>query len=147
VWKCLALLEQEAQESGISLSFSPGEHLPLCMLDEKQIHQVLLNLIRNAFEALLESPDRDEPPRVEVSTRAEENAVELDVRDNGPGMSQEVIDEIFEPFISSKVSGTGLGLAVGRKIMLDHGGNVSVASEPGQGAVFTLTLPLAAEGA
>ncbi len=146
VSKCLVMLEQDAAESGISLSFSAAENLPPCMLDEEQIHQVLLNLIRNAFEALREQEDREEPPRVEITTRAVEGAVELDIRDNGPGMAAELVDKVFEPFISCRVGGTGLGLAVGRKIMLDHGGDVSVTSEPGKGAVFTLTLPLAACG-
>jgi len=146
VSKCLALLEEEAAESGIALEFLPGEGLSLCALDETQIHQVLLNLIRNAFEALLDQQDREAPARVVVSTRAVEDAVELDVLDNGPGLPPDLVEDIFEPFISGKVAGTGLGLAVGRKIMLDHGGDIRVSSEPGRGAVFTLTLPLAEEG-
>jgi len=65
------------------------------------------------------------------------------IKDDGPGMSDEVINRIFEPFFTTKKEGTGLGLAISRKIVLDHGGDMRCESSPGKGTTFTITFPLA----
>jgi signal transduction histidine kinase len=145
VRRSLSMLTEQAAESGIELRFDLEDHLPLCALDEKLIHQVLLNLVRNAFEALAAMAEPPDHPLVVVSTRRSEDSVELSVRDNGPGLPPDILRDVFEPFISRKVGGTGLGLAVVRKIMLDHGGEIVVESNPGEGATFNVTLPLAGE--
>ena len=101
------------------------------------MHQVVLNLVRNAVDAL---PDGG---IVEVTLRSDEGEVTLAVSDDGPGMSAEVRERIFEPFFTTKAKGkgTGLGLYVVHQIVRGHEGWLIVESEPGQGTVFKMTLP------
>ncbi|MFO0873495.1 MAG: HAMP domain-containing sensor histidine kinase, partial [Phycisphaerales bacterium] len=88
---------------------------------------------------------RDRTGRIVLRGRhvPQRDSVELSVEDNGPGVAAEIRDQIFEPFVSTKGQrGTGLGLAVTRKIAQEHGGAIGVQSEPGKGSVFTIVLPL-----
>lgn len=110
--------------------------------DEGQLRQALLNLLRNAREALA---DRGGKVRVETATRGEK--VEIAVADDGPGVAAEDLARIFDPFFSTKQRGTGLGLAVTQQIIQEHGGNLACSSEPGRGTRFVVTLPAAAEPA
>ena len=96
---------------------------------------------RNAFEILCAPEWADRPKRITVRTRTTEDGVEIEVSDTGPGVSEDLLPMMFEPFISRRVGGTGLGLAVVRKILLDHGGDATVRNGAGGGAVFTLVLP------
>ena len=108
----------------------------------QDLGRVVLNLVGNAFDALVEAGT--EAPRVTVSTRRLADAVEIRVADNGPGMSAEVQQKIFEPFFTTKPagSGTGLGLSLSYDIITQgHGGTMGVESTPGQGAAFVVTLP------
>ncbi len=135
------LLEHRARELHIELVAAPDENLPKCPADPEGIHRALLNIVGNALDAVADA----EQPRVLVSTTREENGewVRFEVRDNGAGIAPEKINDIFRPFVSSKgARGTGLGLAVSRKIMREHGGDILVRSEPGQGSLFILRLPL-----
>jgi signal transduction histidine kinase len=80
---------------------------------------------------------------VETSHLADQGAVRMVVRDTGSGIAPEVLPKIFDPFFTTKPDGTGLGLSISHGIVQDHGGTIDVRSEPGQGATFTLTFPLA----
>ncbi len=110
-------------------------------IDSIQIGQVIINLVRNAVEAM-ESSERRE---LTVATRSVSGAVEITVADTGPGLAPEVAQRLFEPFVTSKPSGMGLGLSICREIAAAHEGELSSAPNPGGGTVFTLRLPVEAE--
>jgi signal transduction histidine kinase len=119
-------------------SLEPG--LPAALADRDQLQQVLLNLLENARDA---AQAGGRPPRVAVRTRALDGAqVELEIVDNGPGLTDEARAKIFTPYYTTKARGTGLGLAIVHRIVSDHGGEIHVGGVPGEGAVFTLRLPI-----
>jgi signal transduction histidine kinase len=106
------------------------------MLDARKIERVLVNLVRNACEAIIGRG------KVVIRGEQQEGAALLIVEDNGPGVSPAVKNSLFDPFVTAgKTGGTGLGLAIVKKIVEDHKGSVSVASEPGSGTRFVLSLP------
>jgi len=138
-------LEGEMQERGIEIVCELDPGVPSTSFDIAQIHQVLLNLVRNAADAYSDPdwvPDGEREKKIVIRTFRGEKTVVIEVCDFGPGVPEDLLPSLFEPFITRKVGGTGLGLAVVRKILLDHGGNVSVRSRPGEGATFVLELPL-----
>jgi two-component system nitrogen regulation sensor histidine kinase NtrY len=103
------------------------------------IEQVLLNLLLNAQQALVESTVKD--PQVLLSGIIHQRGYfMIEVTDNGPGISDEIINEIFVPFFTTKKQGTGVGLALSRQIMLAHGGNISVGKSSTDGAKFVLVF-------
>ncbi len=113
------------------------DEAPTLLLDEGQIRQALLNLIRNAADAV----EGQKEANVLVTVQHSDEAVILNVSDNGPGIPDEILEHLFEAFVSSKSSGTGLGLALTQKIVTDHGGTIEVDST-GNGAVFAIRFPL-----
>ena len=125
---------------GVTLDWRPGE-LPTVPCDPEGIHKALLNVASNAVDAV----EGRDSPRVEVSTgvSADGRFAEVTVSDNGPGIPAEKLADIFKPFVSTKGSkGTGLGLPVSRKVLREHGGDVTVESEPERGCRFVLRIPL-----
>jgi signal transduction histidine kinase len=142
----MELVAGRARELGVQLTARPDESLPPVPADPDALNHALLNIVGNALEAVEEV----ESPKVTVRTLVEKDPGEqgggwilIQVRDNGPGIPPEKVTEIFRPFVSSKgARGTGLGLAVSRKILREHGGDILVQSQPGQGSLFTLRLPL-----
>jgi signal transduction histidine kinase len=107
--------------------------------------RVFMNLLGNAFDALKEHGARNGTPTVSVSTTKVDGAVEIRVKDNGPGIPEKVRARIFEPFFTTKPtgSGTGLGLSMAYDIVTKgHGGTLDVESEEGQGATFVVRLPV-----
>jgi signal transduction histidine kinase len=118
--------------------------LPAIPLVASEIEQVLLNLLKNAVQALAANPP-ERPRKLDIRIRREGAYVALEMADSGPGMAEAVLRRIFEPFFTTKAPGigTGLGLAVSYMIVVHrHRGRLDVASEPGRGATFTLRLPL-----
>jgi signal transduction histidine kinase len=114
------------------------------MADRVQLLQVLLNLTLNAFEAM--SVIRSDARRLVIRTdRNGEGEVLLRVRDSGPGFPGGIVDQLFEPFFSTKVGGTGMGLAIARSIIEAHGGTLSGENCDDGGACFTVRLPEAKE--
>ena len=111
--------------------------LPTALFDEAQLRQALLNLLRNAREAM---PDGG---KIEVAVRAEGMSVLITVSDRGTGIPDDVRAKIFDPFFSTKGEGTGLGLAITRQIVEAHGGALSCESRDGGGTAFTIALPIA----
>jgi signal transduction histidine kinase len=116
-------------------ALTPG--LPSVRADRDQLTQVLVNLLENARDAVAEGGGA-----VEVETRLDGREVVLTVRDDGPGMSEEVRAKIFVPYFTTKAKGTGLGLAIVHRIVTDHGGTIAVESAPGRGAAFVIRLPV-----
>lgn len=110
--------------------------LPPLSFDYQQLRQVLLNLLKNALEAM---------PRggqLTVATRVRDDRAEISVSDTGEGMTPEVAASIFQPYFTTKEKGTGLGLAISQSIIQEHGGAILVDSTPGRGSTFTVQLPL-----
>lgn len=126
----------ELSRSGIALELSVAAGLPDVAADENQIRQALLNLVRNAREAMPTGGTL----RVEVAA-ALPGQVRLSIADTGPGIAPEHLGKIFDPFFSTKEKGTGLGLALVQQIAAEHGGRVEVMSPPGGGTVFVIALP------
>jgi len=133
-------LYENDQRIGLSRDLASGE--PLVRADAVRLRQALHNLIKNALEAIGDSCK----PQILVSTRIvredEQDWVELGVADNGPGLPANFGERWFEPYTTSKTKGTGLGLAVVKKIAEEHGGSVRAENRAEGGAVFTLQLPL-----
>lgn len=132
-----------ARERSVRLRFDIDPRVSLVLVDKVQIQQVALNLLRNAVEAMDESPRRD---LVVTAVPVEDDMVEVAVRDTGPGISPEVIDQLFQPFMTTKAHGMGVGLSISRTIIEAHGGHIWVESNPGGGAVFKFTLRAVHEG-
>jgi two-component system NtrC family sensor kinase len=120
----------------VTVDIAPG--LPEIAADEAQLRQALINLIRNAREAMAAAPSR----RLEIAVRAAGERIVITVHDSGPGIGATNMGKIFDPFFSTKERGTGLGLALVQHIVVDHGGQIEVVSPPGEGTTFTLTLPM-----
>jgi nitrogen fixation/metabolism regulation signal transduction histidine kinase len=122
-----------------SLDLSLPRDLPRALADKEQLTQVVINLVENARDAA--GPNG----RIRVATRAdiERGRVELEVADDGPGLSEEAREKLFTPYFTTKPRGTGLGLAIVHRIVSDHGGEIRVGGAPGAGAVFTVALPRA----
>jgi signal transduction histidine kinase len=130
---------EDLASRGVSIEADLEEDLPAVDADEAQLRQALLNLMRNAADAM-----RDGGALTLATRRAEEGWVEVSVEDTGAGISSDDLPKIFDPFFSTKEGGTGLGLALTQHIVAEHGGSIEVASRPGRGTSFTLKLPAAA---
>ena len=132
-----------ARESGISVSFRLDQKADLVFADRIQIQQVLMNLIRNAIESMADSSgDR----RLDVATAATGQGVtEIAVSDTGPGLAPEIARNLFQPFMTTKRKGMGLGLSICRTIVEAHGGKIWVEDRPGGGTIFRFTLRSARE--
>ena len=127
-----------AKERGVRVGFAFDPDAPLVLADRIQVQQVLLNLIRNAIEAMQDAPHRE----LTVSTHAlpSEGLVEIRVADTGSGIAPEIASRLFQPFVTTKPQGMGVGLSICRTIVEAHGGKIRVESVPGQGTTFRLTL-------
>jgi len=133
------LLGFEARRDGVVVR-TAFETKPIVVVDRIRVQQVLINLIRNAFEAL-QAVDRSNR-RLTIATAAAEGWAEITVADSGPGLSAEEPARIFEAFVTTKPDGMGLGLAISRTIVETHGGRIWTTESPDGGASFHFTLPL-----
>jgi signal transduction histidine kinase len=118
------------------------EPLPPLEADKDQLTQVVLNLLENARDAVASRGSDQSIGRITVRTHARGELVELEVEDNGPGFTSSVRDRLFTPYFTTKESGTGLGLSIAQRIVAEHGGKMSAASDPGRGARFVVELPV-----
>ncbi len=140
VRESLKVLEAEidAAEARVRLEFDG--RMPTLLADPVQIGQVLVNLLRNAIEAVTEVPQARRI--VEIETTWGEREVSVVVRDHGPGLGLAVVQRLFEPFVTTKPLGMGVGLALSRSILQAHGGQLAARNNLDRGATFTFTLPL-----
>jgi two-component system sensor kinase FixL len=125
------------KQSGVQVTVAFDSTSTHVLADKIQVQQVLLNLLRNAIEAMQEVDRRD----LTLSThRLEDDTVRIDVADSGPGIAPEIVDQLFQPFITTKQSGMGVGLSISRTIVESHGGRIWIAPNPGGGVIFHMTL-------
>jgi two-component system sensor kinase FixL len=138
VQEASALALVGAKEKGVRVSFRLDPDAPLVLADRIQIQQVLLNLIRNAIEAMHDCPRRE----LVVSTTAlpQDGLVEVCVKDTGTGLAPEVAAQLFQPFVTTKKHGMGVGLSICRTIVESHGGKIWAESKPDEGTTFRFTL-------
>ncbi|MDR2892695.1 MAG: hypothetical protein LBV80_06390 [Deltaproteobacteria bacterium] len=138
VRRTLRLAEADIKAKEVSLEFQPDADLSSVCVSAERLSQALLNLVLNAVQAVAPGG------RLEISLEGlpAEDAFRIAVRDNGPGMNQEVLASIFTPYFTTKPTGTGLGLAIVHQIAEGHGGRVEVSSEVGQGSVFSIIIPM-----
>ncbi|HEX2201666.1 MAG TPA: HAMP domain-containing sensor histidine kinase [Longimicrobium sp.] len=132
----------EAPETGLRVDASDFAEV-VVLADAYYLRQVFDNLVRNAREAMdgADTPD----PQLRITVGRSGGSAEARVSDNGPGITPENLQQIFQPFVSTKGKGMGLGLAICREIVESHGGRLEVQSAVGEGTTFTVTLPLHSE--
>lgn len=137
-----ALLKFQAEHAAVVLSTELQEALPPIVADDTQVRQLVLNLVLNAVQAAAAAPHV--PGRVSVKTRATDGKLEVIVVDNGPGIAPGETTKIFEPFYSRRAGGqgTGLGLFIVQTIVRGLRGSIRVSSWPGEGAAFTVEVPV-----
>jgi len=131
-----------AREQNIQLRFSLNPNADLVLADRVQIQQVLVNLFRNALEAMAQSPHRE---LVVTNTRVANDMIEVEVSDTGSGFQDDVIPNLFQTFFTTKETGMGVGLSISRSIIEAHGGRMWAESNASGGATFRFTLPAADE--
>ena len=129
---------QQALAKGIEISLHKDPSLPEVEHDSDQIHQVLLNLLLNALQAI------ERHGKVAVTLSHRDSTAVIEITDNGRGIPSENLPNIFRPFYTTKGEGTGLGLSLARRIVEDHHGRINVASTVGKGTTFAVLLPLQA---
>jgi len=138
--RCVMLVRHQMEMGGVQLQLEMAEGLPPAQCDGAQIEQVLLALVMNAIDALPRGGNLWLKTRLSKSTQE----IEFEVRDDGVGIAPELLPRMFEPFLTTKESGhgVGLGLAVSRSIIERHRGKIEVKSEIGKGTTFVVSLPL-----
>jgi len=138
------LADLDARAHGIPLRSQVPETLPPVQADPVQLQQVLLNLIRNAIDAMLDSENRDQG--IDITVVADMgDEVSIAVADAGPGISTGDQGELFKPFFTTKKDGMGMGLSLSRSIVEAHGGSLGFTDNPAGGTIFTMTLPTSPE--
>lgn len=139
----LRLIQHQLDLAGVQVQPDLDPNLPDILCDGAQIEQVLLALMVNAMDAMPQGGNL----WLKTTLDQEENVARIIVRDDGMGISPEIVPRLFEPFLTTKETGkgVGLGLAISRSILERHNGNIEVRSEPGRGTTFTITLPWEAE--
>ena len=139
--ECAELRGYQLKLDNISMELELDPALPCTMLDEGQIHQVFVNLINNASDAI---KSKGGGGRIRIASGHRDGRIVVTFADSGAGMSEEVANRIFDPFFTTKSvgKGTGLGLSISYGIINEHGGSISVSSSPGVGTTFVVELPV-----
>jgi len=132
----MKMIEIQALEKGVSLEVDFGRMVPDLLLDSDRMTQVFLNLTLNALNAM----EKGGTLSLRV-TQSGDRTVRVDISDTGTGIGKEELGRIFDPYFTTRPSGTGLGLPIAQRIVEAHGGEILVSSEPGRGTVFSVLLP------
>jgi len=146
VESAMALALIDAKATGIHVERSPGAGEASVEVDVIQIQQVLVNLMRNAVDALVGQPTGQMQLSVVTKELPDQGMVEFCVSDNGSGIAPEIRDRLFEPFATTKAKGMGMGLSVCRRIVEAHGGTICVQANEGAGSTFKFVLPRCGAG-
>jgi two-component system probable response regulator PhcQ len=142
--RTIQLLDFQARRTNISVAFEKDSSLPAVYTDPNQMAQVIQNLGMNALQAMERSGELTFRTFLAEGRRGRAR-VALEVRDTGPGIRPDHLDKVFDPFFTTKDEGTGLGLSISYQIVNEHQGVMEVASQLGEGTIFTITLPVAEE--
>ncbi|NTU42784.1 MAG: HAMP domain-containing protein [Nitrospirales bacterium] len=153
--KALFFVNAEAERNRVRIVNHVNGEIPEVLMDPNQIQQVFMNIIINAIQAMGEGGTLTISASVETRASLEgqrnlpetEQILAVNFQDTGKGIPEEEISSIFQPFYTKKTRGTGLGLSISQKIIQEHGGVITVRSEPGQGSTFTIYLPIKGEEA
>jgi signal transduction histidine kinase len=137
----LSILDGEFQERHISVGKELAQNLPPLSSDSQRMKQVFLNLFVNAIQAI--GQDGNLVVKTSLQRQGESDVIQVEVTDTGGGIQLEILDNIFNPFFTTKQDGTGLGLAIAHKIISQHRGEIEVINHPGVGATFLIRVPLA----
>jgi two-component system sensor kinase FixL len=136
----LNLIEADAHAEGIRVGLRLGTGLPVVNANAVQLQQVVLNLTRNAVDAMRDSTGKDRGIEV-VTERTDKGAIRISVADHGPGVPRQLGENIFHPFVTTKREGLGVGLAISRTIVQSYGGSLAYRDNPAGGAIFVVELP------
>lgn len=128
-----------SRERGIRSEFAFGPGSEMVLADRVQIQQVLTNLMRNAIEAMKDSPARELVVR---TAKADGGRMVVEVSDTGPGIADDIASQLFQPFVTTKPNGMGVGLSISRRIIRSHGGDLTYRRNEAGGATFSFTLPI-----
>ncbi len=134
--RIIGLFKEEAEQQETDLNISCPDPSLQVLMDTRMIEQVLINLVKNAMEAVKNQAPRE----IILSAKRNKNEVTISVEDSGTGIPAEQLDSIFMPFFSTKETGTGIGLSFSQHIMRLHGGYIRVRSIPGTGSMFQLVF-------
>ena len=144
IYDVIGLARSEIQRTNIALETELSEHVPLILADRIELQKVILNLVMNAVEAMCGLSDS--PRELLVRSGADESAqVVVSVQDSGPGIDPENLDHLFKAFYTTKPQGMGMGLAISRSIVENHGGSLWATVNAPHGAVFQFVLPVGIE--
>jgi signal transduction histidine kinase len=136
------MCNSELGQNNIKPILELEQNLPTIHVDQIQIEQVIINLIRNSVDALLISPENKLPQITIQSRLLNNNDIQVSVKDNGLGMTEEQQQKIFMPFHTTKASGMGMGLSISRSLIESHKGSLHFTSNYGTGSTFYFTLPI-----
>lgn len=139
VEEACALALTGVASKGVKIDLDLAVDSPAVLINRVQIQQVIVNLVRNALEAMVESEQRELVVRTSLAAN---NLIELAVMDNGEGLVKEVQEQLFQPFFTTKSDGMGIGLSISQSIIETHGGSIWVTSNPDRGVTFHFTLPI-----
>ncbi len=150
VRRTMQVLSAEPIVEGLTIDLVLAQDLPRVAIDPEQLRQVLMNLVRNALQAVgtkgrVTVTTRSRAPARRPRGKIDPASVEVHVADTGPGISAKALDKLFIPFFTTKEKGTGLGLAISQRIVQSAGGRIEVRSSEGKGSTFTILLPAAME--
>jgi nitrogen fixation/metabolism regulation signal transduction histidine kinase len=126
------------ESMSVSIELTLGNNIPMITADASLLRQVIHNLVQNALDALANMPE----PKIVISTTVLDGQVRFSVEDNGCGIREDVLEKIFEPYVTTKPKGTGLGMAIAKKIIEEHRGSVTVANVKPHGALVEILLPV-----
>jgi signal transduction histidine kinase len=142
VRQALSLLNYDLQANQIFVSTKYQENLPQINADDTQLQQVVLNLIKNAIDAMGSAAPGKRDLRLMTRLDDKNSMVSIIVEDSGPGIKAEERDRVFNPFFTTKSVGMGLGLSLCRTIVVDHGGHLGLIKTDSYGSIFEITLPI-----
>jgi two-component system sensor histidine kinase/response regulator len=137
IMESLGIFEQEFKEKAIDVKTELLNNIPMISADKKLLKRALCNIIKNSIEAMM-----DGIKVLKIISGTKGDRVEIQISDTGKGISRDKLKNIFDPFVTSKIYGPGLGLTFTHKIIQDHNGTISIDSEPGKGTTFTISLPV-----